>query len=154
MKTNKIATVALLLWFITIAIFAWYFIRGNITSGTDSRAAVVLKTSEREFILAEMRGLLSATQEIMDAANQGDLPRIIKISNSVGMGSAADVNPALMAKLPIEFKMLGMSVHHDMDQIAEAAKNGIQAPEIQKMLAGTLSKCVACHSAWQLKSEN
>jgi len=123
----------------TIAIFAWFFIRGNITSGTDSRTAVVLKSSEREFILAEMRGLLSATQGIMDAANQGDLQRIIKISKSVGMESAADVNPALMAKLPLEFKMLGMSVHHDMDQIAEAAEKGTRAPEIQKMLSGTLS---------------
>jgi hypothetical protein len=138
----------------TIAIFAWFFIRGNITSGTDSRTAVVLKSSEREFILAEMRGLLSATQGIMDAANQGDLQRIIKISKSVGMESAADVNPALMAKLPLEFKMLGMSVHHDMDQIAEAAEKGTRAPEIQKMLSVTLLKCVACHSAWQLKSEN
>ena len=154
MKTNKIATIALILWLITIAIFAWFFVRGNITPGTDNRTAVVLKTNEREFILAEMRGLLSATQGIMDAANQGDLQRIIKISKSVGMGSAVDVNPALMAKLPLEFKMLGMSVHHDMDQIAEAAVKGTQAPEIQRMLSDTLSKCVACHSAWQLKSEN
>ena len=154
MKINKIASIALILWLITIAIFAWFFIRGNTTRGTDSRTAVVLKTSEREFILAEMRGLLSATQGIMDASNQGDLQRIIKISKSVGMGSAADVNPALMEKLPIEFKRLGMSVHHDMDQIAEAAGQGTQVPEIQRMLSNSLLKCVACHSAWQLKSEN
>ena len=105
LKTNKIATIALILWLMTIAIFAWFFIRGNTTPGTDSRIAVVLKTIEREFILAEMRGLLCAIQGIMDAANQGDLQRIIKISKSVDMGSVADVNPALMAKLPIEFKM-------------------------------------------------
>jgi len=154
LKINKIASIALILWLITIAIFAWFFIRGNTTRGTDSRTAVVLKTSEREFILAEMRGLLSATQGIMDASNQGDLQRIIKISKSVGMGSAADVNPALMEKLPIEFKRLGMSVHHDMDQIAEAAGQVTQVPEIQRMLSNSLLKCVACHSAWQLKSEN
>ena len=53
--------------------------------------------------------------------------------------------PALMAKLPLDFKILGMSVHHDMDNIAKAAENGTPVPEIQKMLSNTLIRCVACH---------
>jgi hypothetical protein len=59
-----------------------------------------------------------------------------------------------MAKLPMEFKSLGMSVHHDMDEIAKAAEGGTPAPEILKMASNTLMKCVACHSAWQIKIEN
>ena len=69
------------------------------------------------------------------------------------MASAADVNPALMAKLPLPFKSLGMSVHHDMDDFAKAATEGKPAAELQKQLTNTLAKCVACHSAWQLKTE-
>jgi hypothetical protein len=152
MKSNKIASIALLLWVATITVFAWFFVRGSTTAGTDGRTAVVLQPAERDLVLTEMRGLLSSTQGILEGANQADMKRIIQASRAAGMAAAADVNPALMAKLPLEFKSLGMSVHHDMDEIAKAAEGGTPAPEILKMVANTLTKCVACHSAWQLKA--
>jgi hypothetical protein len=154
MKSSKLASIALLLWVVTIAVFAWFFVRGNTATGTDGRTAVVLQAGERDLVLSEMRGLLSATQAILEGANQGDMQRIAKAARAAGMAGAADVNPALMAKLPIEFKSLGMSVHHDMDEIAKAAEGGTPAPEILNMTANTLKKCVACHSAWQLKAGN
>jgi hypothetical protein len=64
------------------------------------------------------------------------------------------VNPVLMAKLPLPFKQLGMSVHRDMDDLALAAETGKTTPELLDMLTGTLSKCVACHAAWQLKESS
>ncbi len=154
MKSNKIALIALLLWVATIAVFAWFFIRGSTTAGADGRTAVVLQPVERDLVLTEMRGLLSSTQGILEGANRGDVKRIIQASRAAGMAAAADVNPALMAKLPLEFKTLGMSVHRDMDEIANAAEGGTPAPEILKVLSNTLIKCVACHSAWQLKVGN
>jgi len=154
MKSNKIASIALLLWVVTIAVFAWFFIRGNTVAGTDGRTAVVLQPAERDLVLAEMRGLLSSTQGILEGANQGDVKRIIQASRAAGMATAADVNPALMAKLPLEFKSLGMSVHQDMDEITKAAEGGAPAAEILKMASNTLTKCVACHSAWQIKAGN
>ena len=154
MKSNKLASIALLLWVVTIAVFAWFFIRGNTTAGTDGRTAVMLQIGERDLILSEMRGLLSATHGILDGVNQGDMQRVIKASSASGMIVAADASPTLMAKLPIELKTLGMSVHRDMDAIAKAAESKAPAPEILKMLSNTLTKCVACHSAWQLKVVN
>ena len=154
MKSNKFVSIALLLWVLTIAVFAWFFIRGNTTAGTDGRTAVMLQIGERDLILSEMRSLLSATQGILEGVNQGDMQRVIKAASAAGMIVAADASPALMAKLPIELKTLGMSVHHDMDAIAKAAENKAPAPEILKMLSNTLTKCVACHSAWQLKVAN
>ncbi|HEU0188830.1 MAG TPA: hypothetical protein VFQ97_02425 [Gallionella sp.] len=154
MKSNKLAQIALLLWVVTIAIFAWFFIRGNTTAGTDGRTAVVLQAGERDLILSEMRGLLASTQGILEGANQGDLQRIAKAATSAGMAAAADVNPALMAKLPMEFKQLGLSVHRDMDEIAKAAEGGKPAPELLKMASNVLTKCVGCHAAWQLKATN
>lgn len=151
MKSNKLAFIALLLWVATIVVLAWFFIRGNTQPGNDGRTAIVLQASERNLVLSEMRGLLSATQVILDAANQGDMQRIIKASTAAGMAGAADVNPALMAKLPIEFKSLGMSVHRSMDEIAKAAKDGAPAQKILQMASDVLTKCVACHSAWQIK---
>jgi len=154
MKSNWLAQTALLLWIVTIAVLAWFFIRGNTTAGTDGRAAVVLQSAERDLILTEMRGLLVALQGIIEGANRGDMQRISQAASSAGMAAAADVNPALLAKLPIGFKQLGMSLHSDMDEIAKAAQSGKAVPEILKMTAGTISKCVACHSAWQLKAAN
>jgi hypothetical protein len=154
MKSNKIALVAILLWVVTVAVFAWFFVRGNTAPGSDNRTAVVLAAGERELILSEMRDLLGGIQDILDSINHGDMKRASSAARTIGMASAADVNPALMAKLPMPFKQLGMSVHHDMDDLAQAAESGKSAAELQTMLTNTLSKCVACHASWQLKAGN
>ncbi|WP_227509502.1 MAG: hypothetical protein WJ306_01620 [Ferrovum myxofaciens] len=111
-----------------------------------------MKASEREFVLSEMRGMLVATQGIMEGANRGDMQAVIKAASAAGMGVAADANPALIAKLPLDFKTLGMSVHQDMDDIAKAAAAGTPTAEILKMESNTLTKCIACHSVWQLQA--
>lgn len=153
MKSNRIALIALLLWVATITALAWFFIKGNTTAGADGRTAIVLQSGERDLVLSEMRGMLSATQGILEGANRGDMNHAVKAARSAGMAAAADVNPGLIAKLPLEFKLLGMSVHRDMDEIAKAAESGTPAPEILKMTANVLTKCAACHSAWQLKGK-
>ena len=152
MKVSKLALLSLLLWIATIAVFAWFFVRGNTAPGTDNRTAVVLAPAERDLILTEMRGLLSGVHDILDALNQNDMKKAASAARAIGVSSAADVNPALMSKLPLPFKQLGMSVHHDMDDWAKAAESGKTAAELQTMLTATLSKCVACHSSWQLKA--
>lgn len=152
MKSNKLALTALLLWVATIAVFAWFFVRGNTTAGSDGRTAIVLQPAERDFVMKEMRGLLAATQEIMEAGSQNDTQRIVKAARGAGMAGAADVNPALMVKLPVEFKKLAMGMHGDMDEIAKAGEAGKPAPELLKMTSSALEKCVACHQAWQIKA--
>jgi len=154
MKSNKFALVAILLWVVTIAVFAWFFVRGNTAASSDNRTAVVLGAGERELILSEMRNLLGGVQGIMEGINHGDMKQAASAARAVGMASAADVNPALMAKLPMPFKQLGMSVHHDMDDLAQAAESGKPAAELQTMLTNTLTKCVACHASWQLTAGN
>jgi hypothetical protein len=91
-------------------------------------------------------------QQILEGANQGDMQRIVKAARAAGMAGAADVNPVLMAKLPIEFKQLGMSVHRDMDEIANAAEAGQTSEAILKMASNSLGKCVACHASWQINA--
>jgi len=152
MKSNKLALIALILWLLTVVVFAWFFIRGVTVEGSDERTAIVLQTAERDLVLSEMRGLLVAVQGVLEGTNQGDSQHISKSAHSAGKAAAADVNPALMAKLPLAFKQLGMSVHQDMDDIAQAAEDGKGSGEILTMVANTLNKCIACHSAWQVKS--
>ncbi len=151
MLTNRLALVAVVLWVATVAVFAWFFVKGNTTAGTDGRTAVVLAAPERDLVLGEMRGLLTASQQIVQGIQQGDLKLVAKSARAAGMAAAADVNPALMAKLPVTFKSLGMSVHHDMDDLAQAAESGKNSTELLGMLSSTMMKCVGCHSAWQLK---
>jgi len=153
MLTNRLALVAIVLWIATVAVFAWFFVRGNTTAGTDGRTAVVLAAGERDLVLGEMRGLLAASQQIVQGIRQGDMKLVAQSARAVGMGSAVDLNPALMAKLPVAFKSLGMDVHHDMDGLAQAAESGKKPAELLGMLSDTMSKCVGCHAAWQLKAE-
>ena len=153
MKTNQLAQVALLLWVVTIAVLIWFFARGNNATLTDDRKVIVLHPEERELVLSEMRGLLAATQGILEGGNQNDMPRIIEAARAAGMAAVVDVSPAMMAKLPLEFKALGMGIHHDMDEIAKAAGDGKTSAELLKMTSNTLTKCVACHAVWQIKSD-
>ncbi len=152
MNARKLAITAIVLWLVTIATIATIFVRGNTSTASDNRTAVMLNTPERDLVLSEMRGLLSGTQLILDGLNRNDMKQVADAARAVGMGSAADVNPGLMAKLPLSFKQLGMSVHHDMDALADAAQAGKPAAEIQGMLSNTLSSCVACHATYQLKA--
>lgn len=154
MKKNRLALVSLLLWATTIIVFAWFFVRGITATGSDGRTAIILQLSERDFVMKEMRGLLAATQEITEGASRNDTQRIIEAARSAGMAGTAEVNPALMTKLPIEFKKLGMSLHADMDEIAKAGEAGKPVPELLKMTSDALAKCVACHSAWQIKASD
>lgn len=152
MNARTLSITAIALWLLTIAILATMFVRGNTTTGSDDRTAIVLNTPERNLVLAEMRNLLTSTQAILDGLNRNDMKLVVDAARAVGMGSAADVNPSLMTKLPLSFKQMGMGVHHEMDALADAAQAGKSPAEIQGMLSNTLSTCVACHSAWQLKA--
>ncbi len=152
MKVSKIAAAAIFLWIVTVATGSWFFIRGSVEHGTDDRTAIVLKPAERDLILQEMRGMLAATHGILDGVNQGDRALVAKTARTAGMAAAADVNPALMGKLPLPFKSMGMSVHRSMDDIALAAESGAPAPEILKKLSNTLALCVGCHASWQLRA--
>jgi len=153
MKTSKLAISAILLWVVSAIVFGWFFVRGNTEAITSERTAIVLSPVEREVVLLEMRGLLASVQGILDGLGRKDMKQAAQAARASGMGAAVDLNPALMAKLPMSFKDLGMSVHHSMDEIADAAEAGKPTDEILNKLSNTLAGCVACHAAWQLKSE-
>lgn len=154
MKDSKIAVAAILLWVLTIATAAWFFIHGNVAKGTDERIVVVLQPAERDAVLREMRAMLAATQGILDGIDQGNRDSIAGWARSAGMAAATDATPAFLVKLPLPFKTLGMGVHRQMDELAQAAQNGTSNTELHRRLTRILSSCVACHAGWQLRGEN
>lgn len=151
MSRNRLAAFAIALWLATIAAAAWVFVRGSTAPGTDGRTAIVLAASEKDFVMSEMRQLLATTQTILDGTLRDDRASIVGAARPVGMGASAHAPPTILAKLPLEFKKLAMSMHHDMDGLADAAEAGKPMPELQRMLSDVMLKCVQCHATWQFR---
>ena len=143
---------ALVLWVVTIGIIGYFFVKGQTVPGSDSRTAVVLAESERDQILAEMRHLLKSVHGILQGVSTQDLSGAGKSARAAGMGMAADVNPALMAKLPLAFKAMGMSVHRDFDGLADGIQSGERAEQVLKRLAELTSRCTACHDLYRFST--
>ena len=57
---NRLVFIVLSLWMITIGAFAYFFVYGWTTPGTDQRLAVQLAPAERDLILSEMRQMLTS----------------------------------------------------------------------------------------------
>ena len=112
---STLCWITLGLWIVTIGVAGWLFVQGWTTQGTDGRMHIVLAPTERDLILGEMRMLLKAVHGVvtgLSGQNQAaDRTQIEQAARSAGMGMAADVNPTLMAKLPLPFKQMGMSIH-------------------------------------------
>ena len=151
MKDN-VGRAALVLWVVTLVVMATLFIRGWTSPGRDGRTEVVLAPVERDQILGEMRQLLKAVHGIVTAA--GDPAQNMKpaqeAARTAGMSMTADVNPALMAKLPLAFKQMGMSVHQDMDRLAEAIGQGETPVQIMARLSSMTARCTTCHDIYRL----
>jgi hypothetical protein len=146
----RLATIAIALWALTVGAFAYFFVYGWTTTGADQRVAVQLAPAERDLILTEMRQMLTSVHGLIDAAAQGDRKRMEEAARASGMHMAADVNPLLMAKLPLEFKQLGMSVHEDFDKLATALAGGLGHSAALRDLSNITARCVACHAAYRL----
>jgi hypothetical protein len=151
MSTRMLSVAAITLWLVTIAVAVFFFVRGQTRVAPDGRTAVLLAPDERSLVLTEMRGMLGAVQGIVDGVNAGNMKQAAKAARVSGMAAAADVNPALMAKLPLEFKEFGLSVHKRFDEIATEADSGAPREHMLASLSTQLSACVACHASYRIE---
>ncbi len=130
------------------------FFQGSTQTGRDQRTEIVLSPQERAVILSEMRQLLAAVQGILAGLSHHDRAAGTKLAvqaaRSGGMAQAADVDPSLMLKLPLAFKEMGMSVHRDLDRLADDLTKGASVDSAISGLASITSRCVACHETFRL----
>ncbi len=140
------------LWIITIAAAGYFFVKGQTVPSQDARTAVVLNEAERDQILAEMRHLLKSVHGVLQGVSTQDLSAAGKSARAAGMAMAADVNPLLMAKLPLAFKAMGMSVHRDFDGLADGIQSGERSEQVLKRLAELTSRCTACHELYRFST--
>ncbi len=154
MVQRALCTTAIILWLVGVAALAWIFVQGSTAVGTDRRTAILLTSQERALILSEMRQLLAAVHGILAGLSHHDRAEgrklAVQAARSGGMAQAADVAPSLMLKLPLAFKQMGMSVHRDLDRLAEDLAGGAGPESVLPQLASITSRCVACHDAYAL----
>jgi hypothetical protein len=142
---------ALLLWAVTLAIGGWFFVQGWTTPSADGRMEILLAPSERDQILAEMRQLLKGVDGVVRGLGepQPDLKQMEEAARAVGMKMAVDTSPAIMAKLPLPFKQIGMSIHKDMDALAEAIVQKETPQQILQRLSSMTARCTTCHDLYR-----
>jgi hypothetical protein len=150
---SRIFLAIIVLLLLVIAAMAYKFIvAGSVQMGPDGRAAIVLEPGERAFVLREMRGLVAGLQSITEALSRDDMKGVAQAARGLGMAAAHDAPPAMVGKLPLEFKTLGFSLHRDFDGIADDAEALGGSKHTLAQLSATLGKCVACHAAFQIET--
>ncbi len=152
---QPICMIAVALWVVTIALGAWLLVEGVKRPGSDGRIEIRLAASERDLILSEMRLLLKAVDGVVRGL--GELPPDMKAmeaaARGAGMGMAADVNPAIMLKLPLSFKQMGMSIHRDMDALADAIVQKETPQQILQRVSSMTARCTTCHDLYRFSAE-
>ncbi|MDF0642447.1 MAG: hypothetical protein P0111_00330 [Nitrospira sp.] len=145
----------MLLWVVTLGAAGWVFVKGWTVPGVDGRTEILLAPAERDQILGEMRHLLKAVDGILRSLGepQPDLPAAEQAARAAGMAMAADVNPAIMAKLPLPFKQMGMSIHGDMDALADAIVEKESSQQILRRLSSMTARCTTCHDLYRLSAD-
>lgn len=154
MNGRRLCLAAIFLWVLLVAGLALLFVTGTTKPGTDGRTEIALAALERDQILGEMRDLLKAVQEVVAWAGgpgqASDRQAAEQAARRAGMGMAADVNPLLMAKLPLPFKQMGLSVHKDFDGLADAIVQQETPQQILQRLSSITARCTTCHDLYRL----
>lgn len=138
---------------IILAMGYMFMVRGNTVASEDGRTAIVVTESERQLLLAEMRGFLEAIQAITEAAGEDDMATIASVARKVGTASASEVPVALMGKLPLEFKTLGLSTHGLFDELALNAEDIGDASIMMTSVGSLLQNCTSCHAGYKIIAE-
>jgi hypothetical protein len=118
----------------------------------DSRVMLELTPGERAMILEEMRQFLGGVQKMTGALARQDMQDTAEAARGIGQKMVHEVPPALRAKLPVEFRQLGFSVHREFDQIAMDAESLKDVGTTLSQLSATLQKCVSCHATYQIRT--
>jgi hypothetical protein len=153
--SKNLCWIALVIWIVSAGVLGWFFVKGATTPSVDGRTSVLLAPAERDFILTEMRQLLQAVHGVVRGVSDTDQTQghaqAAVAARSAGMVMAVDAYPALMLKLPLSMKQLGMSVHRDFDELADAITDGVTSQDILQRLSNITTRCLACHEMYQLK---
>lgn len=153
-KSCKLCWLVSLVLVVALAAMAYLFVvRGSVSESQDGRTAILLKGVERDFVLTEMREFLEAVEGITGAIGEDDMATVAAIATKYGSAAVGGVPLALMSKLPIEFKTLGLDTHAAFDDLATIATNSGDTKLVVTKLSDILGNCTTCHSGYRLGIE-
>ena len=127
------------------------FLTSVVAEEGDTRTVIQLSPPHRLLVLTEMRQFLAGLQQLSVALSQDDMEAAARVARTLGSPMTHDVPPDLKQALPEGFRKLGFSVHKDFDQIALDAESLGDSQHTLSQLGATLSKCVSCHSTYQIQ---
>ena len=137
-----------------LALIPGFITFAAVADEVDKRQILPLTEHQRNHVLTEMRGLLSGTQNILDAISREDMVAVAREARSLGMGMVHKAEDHLKAILPKEFMQLGMSVHKSFDKIALDAETLRDPKHTLQQLGESMQKCNACHAAYQIRTKD
>jgi hypothetical protein len=117
----------------------------------DTRTVIQLSPQHRALVLGEMRQFLAGLQQITRALSQDDMETVSREARTLGVSMSHHMPADLRQALPPEFRKLGHSVHSSFDQIALDAESLGDGQHTLSQLGDTLSRCVSCHNAYQIR---
>lgn len=151
MNARTLSIVAILLWVVSAAGLGILFIKGQTSVDPDGRIAIELDPSERDLLLVEMRNFLISVNGIVAglAEDEVNIEMVAAAARKSGKAVATSVPPALMAKLPMDFKQQGFAVHGAFDELAVAVEQGEDREMLLMRLNDQLTRCSACHAGYK-----
>lgn len=135
---------------ITTVVLLRFVVLGDTIEMQDKRLGINMTSTERAFVLNEMRSFLAGIQGITQASLDNDMEKVAKIAKPLGMSVAKQRPKGLSGKLPLGFKQLGFGVHEDFDMLYRDAKSFADVEHTLSQLADVMNKCVACHATYQI----
>ena len=141
---------ALVLSVITGGMIFKFIISGSVEPASDGRQSLQVSAAERDFVLNEMRTFLASVQGITQGLTTDDMDSIVSAARRVGAAAQQGVPGALMGKLPLEFKKLGLDTHRKFDQLALDAEQLGDHEYTLKQLSELMNNCVACHATYRI----
>jgi cytochrome c556 len=150
MNTRILSLLAIALWGMTVLGAGLYLVTDHTKPSSDQRREIALAPGERDLVLKEMRGILASLDGILIGLAQHDAKKMEDSARASGMVMATEENAGLIAKLPLDFKQLGLGLHREFDSLADAAKSGESQEQILLRTAKLTNRCNSCHQVYRL----
>lgn len=130
-----------------------FLVKGQTVPYADGRTSILLSPDERNGVLGEMRAILAGVQEIIENSVAGDLDAARAKASAMGMAAANAESAQLIAKLPLDFKSLGLGLHGSFDDLAATIADTSDPLVVLDEVGTLMVQCVACHDAYRIGIE-
>lgn len=115
---------------------------------TDTRQAINLTSAEKNWLLNDMRGHLSAIATINAALATGDVDAARAMATAHGMAQMSEPGrpPNFRAKTNPKWVSLAVSLHKDFDSVAQGLSEHEPLQQTVGRIGKVMQNCVACHA--------